>query len=81
MEIEGDHEAQFLYPPDELSRGSLQFMLPVTNLPLTEEGFIEVMIETERKSFRAGRLYVKLGVKPEDYGFHLLRFQSRKSQP
>jgi len=38
------------------------------NVTLTEEGFIEVMVETERDTLRAGRLYVKLNVKPEDFG-------------
>jgi hypothetical protein len=68
MVSQGDFELQFPFPPDELSRGVLRFMLPVMNLTLTEEGFIEVMVETERETFRAGRLYVRFNVKPEEVG-------------
>lgn len=59
---------QFPYEHDELSHGTLRIVNPIINFPLYDEGFIEVMVETERETFRAGRLRIRLNAKPEEVG-------------
>ena len=38
------------------------------NLAIAQEGLIEVFIDTERESFRAGRARIRFNVKPEEIG-------------
>jgi hypothetical protein len=69
VKLEAQGEPEFPYPPDELSqKGSLRFMIPIFGLQLSEEGFIEVMIESDTEPFRAGRLRVRFNAKPEEVG-------------
>ena len=69
LRVEGTgSEIQFPYPPDEYSKGSLRFVIPIMNFIFNEEGFIEVMVETDRETIRAGRLRVRFNVKPEEVG-------------
>jgi hypothetical protein len=55
-------EVLFPHAPDELSKASLRIMTTMMPLTLTEEGFLEVMIDTERETFRAGRLRIRFNV-------------------
>lgn len=41
-----------------------QFLVPITGLPISEDGFIEVEIETERETLRAGRIKVQFAPPP-----------------
>jgi hypothetical protein len=53
---------------DDLSKGSLRFMTMISLINISEEGFIEVMIDTERETFRAGRLRIRFNVSLEEMG-------------
>jgi hypothetical protein len=55
-------EIAFPYPPDELSTGSIRVVIPLPPVQLSEEGFLEVMCETERETLRAGRLRIRFNV-------------------
>jgi hypothetical protein len=69
--IEGEgQKITFPYPPDELShQGSIRIVVPMINVSLEKEGFIEVMIKMDDEDeIRAGRLLIRFGVRPEDFG-------------
>jgi hypothetical protein len=68
LEAQGSGLREFPYPPDEFSKGTLRIFVPITNLILSEEGFIEVMVDTERETLRAGRLRVRFNVPSEEMG-------------
>jgi Family of unknown function (DUF6941) len=53
---------------DEYSKGSLRFTAMINGIEFAEEGFIEVMIDTERETLRVGRLRVRLNVPTEEMG-------------
>jgi hypothetical protein len=56
-------------PPEEgMTKRILRSIIQMTNLPITQEGLIEVFVDTERESFRAGRARVRFNVKPEELG-------------
>jgi hypothetical protein len=43
-------------------------MTMISLMNISEEGFIEVMIDTERETFRAGRLRIRFNVSLEEMG-------------
>lgn len=69
LKIEGTGDVKFAYPPDELSTTAVvRMIIPIMNFNLAEEGFVEVMVETDRETLRAGRLRVRFNVRPEEVG-------------
>lgn len=56
--------------PDYIREGAQKAIvsqtLPFGPLPLTEEGMIEVWVETEREKIRAGRIWIKSQLLPEN---------------
>src|SRR4051794_1378332 len=60
LRIEADVERELSpkYERDEYSRGTLRIVGMIDGLQFTEAGFLEVMIDTERETFRAGRIRI-----------------------
>ena len=56
-DIEGELPLQ--YERDEYSKGQFRFVSSINGVQFTEEGFLEVMIDTERETVRAGRLRIR----------------------
>jgi hypothetical protein len=69
VRIEGTlGDQQLPYEPDEMSKGILRFVIPIMSITFSEEGFLEVMIDTGRETLRAGRLRIRFNAKPEEMG-------------
>lgn len=64
-EISGDQIPSPGVPREGSTRYVLQITMPITNLPLQSDGNIEVIIETERETLRAGRLRVVIPRSPD----------------
>jgi hypothetical protein len=66
--IEG--ELPIHYERDEYSKGQLRFISMINGIQFTEEGFLEVMFDTERETIRAGRLRIRFNISPEEPAGH-----------
>jgi len=46
-------------PADDAKRLNLKTIIPIINMEFTEEGPLEVFVDTEEGTFRAGRLFIR----------------------
>jgi hypothetical protein len=66
--IEGELPLQ--YERDEYSKGQFRFTSTINGIQFTEEGFLEVMIDTERETVRTGRLRIRFNILDEAMSDH-----------
>src|SRR5947208_9776772 len=59
MDADTEGEPLVHFERDEYSKGQFRVVSAINGITLTEEGFLEVMIDTERETVRAGRLRVR----------------------
>jgi hypothetical protein len=65
------NDAQLLIPSfheEDVTKGMLRALIQVTNLPFNTEGLLEVIADTGRETFRAGRLRIRFNVPLEEMG-------------
>jgi hypothetical protein len=67
LKIETDIEGELPlhYERDEYSKGQFRFTSTINGIQFTEEGVLEVMIDTERETVRVGRLKIRFNISPE----------------
>lgn len=63
--VEADVKNLLVQSPEDSKHMVLRCIVGLGPLPLTADGFMEVMVATERESFRAGRLMVRFAPPPQ----------------
>ena len=55
------------HPGEEgLTKVALRILIPMMNVIITQEGFIDLYVDTERESFRAGHMRIRFNVQIEE---------------
>jgi hypothetical protein len=70
VETDVEGELPLQYERDEYSKGQFRFTNTINGIQFTEEGFLEVMIDTERETIRAGRLRIRFNTPAEGMTDH-----------